>query len=97
MVLKATFQKESTKQSLPKVTSEAAVRKCSSLRPATLFKRGFNTGVFFVNIAKILRKAFSIETSGGIGRSSLLNQQQCGMVSTKKVCRSGHNTLFTHY
>ena len=30
MVLKATLQKESSKQSLPKVTSEAAIRRCSS-------------------------------------------------------------------
>ena len=30
MVLKATLQKESPKLSLPQVTSEAAVRKCSS-------------------------------------------------------------------
>ena len=30
MVLKATLQKESPKQSLPKVTSGAAVRRCSS-------------------------------------------------------------------
>ena len=30
MVLKATAQKESPKQSIPKVTSEAAVRRCSS-------------------------------------------------------------------
>ena len=30
MVLKAAVQKESPKQSLPKVTSEAAVRRCSS-------------------------------------------------------------------
>ena len=30
MVLKATLQKESPKQSLPKVSSEAAVRRCSS-------------------------------------------------------------------
>ena len=30
MVLKATVQKESPKQTLPKVNSEAAVRGCSS-------------------------------------------------------------------
>ena len=30
MVLKATLQKESPTQSLPKVTSEAAERRCSS-------------------------------------------------------------------
>ena len=30
MLLKATVQKETPKQSLPKVTSEAAVRRCSS-------------------------------------------------------------------
>ena len=49
MVLKATLQKERPKQSLPKVTSEAEVRRCSSadvLRPATLFKKDFNTGAF---------------------------------------------------
>ena len=75
MVLKATVQKKSPKQLLPKVTSEAAVCRCSSkyvfleisqyrqktsvleslfskvagltaLKPATLFKRDFNTGVF---------------------------------------------------
>ena len=57
MFLKATLQKESSKQLLPRVTSEAAERKCSSLRPATLFKRNFNTSIFFMNIAKFLRKA----------------------------------------
>ena len=74
MVLKATVQKGSTKQSLPKVTSEAAVcrymffkigalrnfaiftgkqlcwilflAKLQALQPGTLFKRGFNTGLF---------------------------------------------------
>ena len=75
MVLKATVQKESPKQLLLQVTSEAAVRsvlqnRCSykfrnihrktsvleslfnkvsgltALRPATLFKRDINTGVF---------------------------------------------------
>ena len=60
MVLKATLQKESPKQSLPKVTSEGAVPTCSSLRPATLFKRDFNTAVFCQN-CEILRKAFFIE------------------------------------
>ena len=30
MVLKATVQKQSLKQSAPKVSSEAAVRRCSS-------------------------------------------------------------------
>ena len=30
MVLKATLQEESPRQSLPKVTSEAGVRRCSS-------------------------------------------------------------------
>ena len=30
MVLKATLQEESPEQSLPKVSSEAAVRRCSS-------------------------------------------------------------------
>ena len=61
MVLKATLWKERPKQSLPKVTSEAAVHRCSSadvLWPITLFKRDFNTGAFFANIAKFLRKAF---------------------------------------
>ena len=33
-------------------------------------------------------------TSGCICRSSLLNQKQCGMVSTKKICRSGQSTLY---
>ena len=56
MVLKVILQKESPKQSQPKVSSEAAVRRCSSkqvfseisvLRPAALFKRNFNTGVFW--------------------------------------------------
>ena len=48
MVLKATLQKECPKQSLPipKVTSETVVPRCSSLRPATLFKRNFKTGIF---------------------------------------------------
>ena len=48
MVLKATLQKESPKQSLPipKVTSETVIPRCSSLRHATLFKRNFKTGIF---------------------------------------------------
>ena len=44
------------------------------------------TGVFL----RILR-------AGGICRSPCLNQKQYGMISTKKVCRSGQSTLFTNY
>ena len=62
-ILKASLQKESPKQSLPKVTSEAAVRKYSSLRPATLFKRDFNRR-FFGGVGKFLRKAFFIKHLG---------------------------------
>ena len=46
---------------------------------------------FLVNIAKL----FDSKTSGGICRSSLLNQKQCGMVSTTKG-RSGHSTGYLH-
>ena len=62
-ILNTSLQKESPKQSLPKVTSEVAVRKYSSLRPATLFKRDFNRR-FFVGIAKFLRKAFFMKHLG---------------------------------
>ena len=61
MVLKATLQKQSPKQSLPKVTSEAAVCRCLSLHPATLFKRYFNTG-FFCEYCKIFTKSFFYRT-----------------------------------
>ena len=54
------------------------------------------------NIAKFLWTALSVWWSNcsvmGICWSSLLNQnKKCGMVSTKKVCRSGQSMLFTHY
>ena len=96
MVLKATLQKERPKQSLPKVTSEAAVHRCSStnvLWPITLFKRDFNTGAFLRILRNFYEKLFLKNSSGGIWRSSLLNQKQCGRVSTK-VFRSGHSVLF---
>ena len=48
-----------------------------------------------MNIAKFLRKAFLTETSGCIYRPSLLNQKQCGMVSTEKG-RSAHVTRYLH-
>ena len=40
-------------------------------------------------------KIFWYQTSGGICRSSLLNQKQCVMVSTKKG-RSSHSTSYLH-
>ena len=62
MVLKATLQKESPKQSLPKVTSEATVHRCSSsLWPATLFNRDFNAGIF-CECCKIFTKSFFYRT-----------------------------------
>ena len=99
MVLKATLQKERPKQSLPKVTSEAAVHRCSStnvLWPITLFKRDFNTGAFLRILQNFYEKLFYeifTKSSRGIWRSSLLNQKQCGRVSTK-VFRPGHSVLF---
>ena len=75
MVLKATLQEESPEQSLPKVSSEAAVRRCSSKFPNThrktsvlesfFNKKGFIQkrlfSCFLVNIAKFLETAFVIE------------------------------------
>ena len=58
MVLKTTLQKESPKQSLPKVTSKAAVRRYCSLRPATLFKRDFDTSVFQRILRNFYEKLF---------------------------------------
>ena len=71
MVQKATLQKESPKQSLPKVSSED-VHRCSSKEvfletPQYSQENIFNTvyrvqhRCFLVNIAKFLRKAFLIE------------------------------------
>ena len=53
MVLKAAVQKESHKQLLPKVTSEAAVRRCSS----TLFTLYTNTNGFFHRISPVTLSA----------------------------------------
>ena len=92
MVLKVTAPKESPKQSLAKVTWEAAVCSCSSeqmlieilqyslenicvgvffliklhdLRPATLFKRDFNTGVFLWILRNFYEQLFLQNASGG--------------------------------
>ena len=69
--------------------------KLQVLWPATLFKRGFNTGVFLWILRNNYGKLFWQKTSDGICRSSVLNQKQCGMVSTKKG-RSGHSTRYLH-
>ena len=84
MIFKATLQKESSKQSLPKVTSEVAVSRCSSVRPATLFKRDFIIGVFY-EYCEIFTKSSSYRTP------PVTSVDQRGMVSikNKKVCRSG--------
>ena len=60
MVLNA-IQKQSSKQSLCKVISEAAIQRFSSKQ---LFLKTSH-GCFLVNIAKIFRKAFLQKTSGG--------------------------------
>ena len=100
MFLKVTLQKESPNQSLPKVSSEAAVldvlqncfleiSQCFQELRWSLFliklQAYFNTCVFLW----ILQN----KISGGICWSSLLNQKQCGMVSTKKG-RSCHSTCY---
>ena len=52
--------------------------------------------VFYCEYCKIFIKSlFDRKPSVG-SSSSLLNQKQCGEVSTKKG-RSGHGTLFKHY
>ena len=76
---------------------EFLFNKVAGLRPANLFERDFNTGVLLRVSQNVSEKLFLQESSGGICRSSLLNQKQCWLVSTKKVCRSGHGRLFTHY
>ena len=75
MFLKATLQKESPNQSLPKVSSEAAVRKCSSklffrnfpMFSGTALESLFNkvTGLlqhmcFLVSIAKLFDRKFPV-------------------------------------
>ena len=52
-----------SKQSLPipKVTSEAVVPRRSSLRPATLFRRNFKTGIF-CEYCKTFTKSFFYRT-----------------------------------
>ena len=69
---------------------------CVGVSFSTLFKRDFNAGVFLGILQNFYEKLFRQKTFGGIYRSSLLKQKQCGMVSTKNG-RSGHSTLFTHY
>ena len=62
MVSKATVKKESPKQSLTKITLEAAVRRCSSkqvlLETTTLFKRDFKTGVFLRTLQNFYEQLF---------------------------------------
>ena len=109
MTLKAILQKGRSKEALPKVSSEAAIRRCSSkhlclslfliklqvLWPAPLFKREFNVCVFLWILQKFYEKLFWQKTSAGICRSALLNQKQCGIVSTKKGI-FGHSTGYLH-
>ena len=56
---------------------------------------------FPVNIAKFLRAVFFIEhlrqSNCSIDLLFLIKNKKCGMVSTRKVCRSGQSMLFTHY
>ena len=61
-------------------------------RKASLYLKETSTRVFFVDTAKPFDSKAS---SGGICRSSLLNQKQFGMVSTTKG-RSGHITRYLH-
>ena len=104
MVFKATFQKESPKQSLPKVSSAAAVHRCSSKQVllkfsnihrktsgVTLIKLQTSTQVFSCGYCEFFTK----NVFGGICRSSLLNQKQCRMLSSEKG-RSGHSTRYLH-
>ena len=56
-----------------------------------------STQVFSCEYCKIFTKSFFYRTHPVARRSALLNQKQPGMVSTKKVYRSGHSTLFTNY
>ena len=96
MVLKTTLQKESPKQSLPKVTSKAAVRRYYSLRPSTLFKRDLDTSLFFLILRNFYEKLFYRTTPAAFIDLLFLIKKNCAMVSTK-ARRSGHYTLFTPY
>ena len=60
MVLKATLQKESPKQSLPKVSIEAAVRRCSSDVPygLQLYLKEASTQVFSCEYCENFTKSF---------------------------------------
>ena len=65
MILKVTLQKESPKQSLPKVPSEAAVRRCffvivAGLRACNYLKET-STQVFSCEYCEIFTKSFFIE------------------------------------
>ena len=67
MVLKVTVQKESPKQSHPKVTSEAAVCRCSSkkviLEISKYLQQNICVGVFFLIKFQALQTETSFESS----------------------------------
>ena len=67
MVLKVTVQKESPKQSHPKVTSEAAVWRCSSkkviLEISKYLQQNICVGVFFLIKFQALQTETSFESS----------------------------------
>ena len=79
MVLKAAVQKESPKQSLPKVTSEAAIRRCSSKQ------------VFFEIFRNTHRKTFVLESRYN-KFSGLYLKGTSTQVFTWKYCKIFTNT-----
>ena len=62
MVLKATVQKQKSKQWLSKVGLETAVRRCSSkyMLFLTKFRKGLQYTCFPVNIVKFFREIYFI-------------------------------------
>ena len=79
MVLKTTVQKESPKQSLPKVTSEAAVRRCSSKE------------VFLEIFRNIHRKTFVLESCYN-KFSGLYLKETSAQVFSGEYCKIFMNT-----
>ena len=85
---------------------------CGSLFLLVSSQKRLQHRCFPVNIAKFLGIPFLQNTSSGcfcqfdkvtvqrwasVDLLFLIKNKKCGMVSTKKVCRSGQSMLFTHY